>query len=73
MKLWRKLATKGNGRAIKHQMLMQEMMTKGAVRTYPLLEALFKRASMTYNLSAKQQEVLKKMIDESKETTDAAV
>lgn len=76
MKLWRKLASKGNGRSIKQTMMMQEMMMKGTPRTTPLLEALFKRAGMTYNLSKKQQAVLKNMVDESKakeEATDAAV
>lgn len=83
MKLWRKLAKKEyneqtgmverNGRSIKHTMLMQELMMKNAPRTTPLIEALFKRAGMSYNLTNKQQEVLKKMIEESKETTDAAV
>jgi hypothetical protein len=56
--------------------MMQEMMMKGTPRTTPLLEALFKRAGMTYNLSKKQQAVLKNMVDESKakeEATDAAV
>lgn len=65
MKLWRKLAMKGNGRHIKQHMLMQEMMVRNAPRTYPLLDALFKRAGMSYALSQKQQETLKKMVEES--------
>ena len=79
MKLWRKLAKKENGvrngRSIKHTMLMQELMMKNAVRTTPLLEALFKRAGMSYSLSKKQQEALKNMIEKSKEeeTSNAAV
>lgn len=85
MKLWRKLAKKEfneqtgmverNGRSIKQTMVMQELMMKNAPRTTPLLEALFKRAGMSYSLSKKQQAALKKMIDESKkeEATDAAV
>lgn len=75
MKLWRKMATKGNGRSIKYSMAMQEAMMRGTARTYPLLEALFKRAGMSYSLSNRQQDVLKNMIDESKakEATDAAV
>lgn len=85
MKLWRKLAKKQfneqtgqverNGRSIKHNMMMQELMMKNIARTTPLLEALFKRAGIQYSLTKKQQEVLQKMIEESKnkETADATV
>lgn len=65
---WRREATKdesgiGNGRQIKYMAQMQEMMFKNQPKSYPLLEALFKRAGMTYTLSAKQQETLKRMLE----------
>lgn len=85
MKLWRKLAKKQyneqtgqverNGRSIKQTMIMQELMTKNMARTTPLIDALFKRAGIQYSLSKKQQAVLKKMVEESKdqETANEAV
>lgn len=74
MKLWRKLAMKngkGTGRAIKYRMWMEEQAFKSSARSYPLLDALFKRAGMTYALSNKQQETLRGMIEKiAKEKTE---
>lgn len=67
MKLWRKLAKKENagtdfekrnGREIKHQIMMSEQMGKSQKKSYPLLEALFKKAEIRYALTKKQQEAL---------------
>jgi len=65
MKLWRKQAKNGNGRAIKRAAQMQEMIMQNSPKTYPLLDSLFKRAGMTYSLSKRQQETLQRMIEES--------
>ena len=69
MKLWRKLAKKNelgvsDGRQIKQQLQMSEMMTKQSKMTYPLLEVLFKKAGIEYALTKKQQEALKTMLAE---------
>lgn len=70
MKLWRKMAKKtdgiGNGRKIKYQMQMEEMMFKNLPKKYPLLDALFERAGITYALSKQQQSVLARMIENTK-------
>lgn len=66
-RLWRREAKDGNGRQIKYMAQMQEMMFKTQAKGYPLLDALFKRAGMTYVLTNKQQEALKNMIEKSKE------
>ena len=68
MKLWRKLSKKqpdGSrpGRQIAHQMRMFEVLSKQSKKSYPLLDALFDRAGITYVLSRKQQETLKTMIE----------
>lgn len=68
MKLWRKqsmTAGKRSGRQIKQAARMQEMMMAGSPKTYPLLEAMFKCAGVTYNLSKAQQVTLQRMIEES--------
>ena len=82
MKLWRKLAKKEpvtgkrNGREICYQLRMSEQMSKLSAKTTPLLESLFKRAGVTYTLTKKQQEQVKKMAEEAasqqaeKEVTD---
>lgn len=64
-----------NGRSIKNQIQMSEYFTKRSKRSYPLLDALFKKAGIQYTLTAKQQEALKTMIenansDQYKETVD---
>ena len=74
MKLWRKLAKKDpdtgrrNGRDIAYQLRMSDMMSKQSKKSYPLLEALFKKASMTYILTKKQQDALKTMIEKQNST-----
>ena len=77
MKLWRKLAKKDesgkrNGRQIAYEFRMGEQMNKYTAKTYPLLEALYKRAGITYALTKKQQEILKQMAAEAaaQETVD---
>lgn len=66
MKLWRKLGRKQEdgtrtGRSIKYQMQMSEYFLKNSKKSYPLLDALFKHAGVTYALTAKQQEALQAM------------
>lgn len=79
MKLWRRMAKKDedgrrNGRQIKYHMWMEEQMFKKQARSYPLLDALFKRAGMSYVLSNAQKATLKRMIEEAqaKEKTNEA-
>jgi hypothetical protein len=72
---WRKEGKNHNGRGIKNFNMMMQAMSKKQPRTYPLLESLFDRAGVSYSLSKKQQDVLKKMVDEtkSKEGTNETV
>lgn len=65
---------KRTGRQIRYEYFIGEQLSKNQPKTYPLLESLFKRAGMTYTLSKKQQEALKKMAAEAvaqEETNEA--
>lgn len=78
MKLWRKLAKKDpvsgtrNGRSIAYQLRMGETMGKTQAKTYPFLDALLKKAGISYVLTKKQQDQLKTMVKESQEPVDEA-
>lgn len=76
MKLWRKLAKKDpvtgkrDGRDIAYQLRMSEIMGKTQPKTYPLLEALFKKMGLRYVLTAKQVEALKAIKEKNGENTN---
>lgn len=77
MKLWRKLATKDpitgqrNGREIAYRLRMSDQTSKFQTKTYPLLDALIKKAGIKFVMSKKEEAKLAEMIaSANKETAD---
>ena len=80
MKLWRKLAKKEpitgkrDGRDIANQLRMNEAMAKYQVKSYPLLDALIKKAGIKFIMTKKEEAKLQEMIaSANKETANETV
>lgn len=65
---------KRNGREIAYQLRMSEMTSKYQVKTYPLWDALIKRAGIKFIMTKKEEAKLQEMIASvNKETANETV